>query len=94
MNAYDQTSGPVVNIPDSYSGGTGFKYLSEEWLSWLRFFMVFLSPSTEMLQYYVKLGHEHFLRYSFFPIPKSPPFILALCIELLRVSSNKLQINI
>jgi hypothetical protein len=40
--------GQVVNTPASYSGGPGFKSWLRDWLSWLRFFMVFHSPSRQI----------------------------------------------
>jgi hypothetical protein len=40
--------GQVVNIPASYSGGTGFKSQHRDRLSRLMIFVVFLSPSRRM----------------------------------------------
>jgi hypothetical protein len=39
--------GRVVNIYGSCSGGPGFKSWPEDWLSWLRVFVVFLSPFSQ-----------------------------------------------
>jgi hypothetical protein len=41
--------GRVVSTPDSYYLGCGFKLRPGELLSWLRFIVAFLSPSTQML---------------------------------------------
>jgi hypothetical protein len=40
--------GRVVSTPASYSGGPGFKSRPGDRLYWLRFFVVFLSPSRKM----------------------------------------------
>jgi hypothetical protein len=53
--------GRVVNILALYSGGPEFKSQPGDWLSWLRSFAVFLSPSRQMLGYYLKLYHDCFL---------------------------------
>jgi hypothetical protein len=40
--------GRVVSTPASYSGGRGFKSRPRDRLSWLRFSVVFLIPSSKM----------------------------------------------
>jgi hypothetical protein len=57
--------GRVVSIPASYSGGRGFKSRPGDQLFWLRFLVVFLSPSRQMPGYYLKLGHDRFLPHPF-----------------------------
>jgi hypothetical protein len=47
----DRTSHPSGDIPAPYSAGPEFKFRPRDWLSWLRFFVVFLSPSRQMYQY-------------------------------------------
>jgi hypothetical protein len=51
----------VVNTPASYSGGPGFKRRPGDRLSWLRVFVVFLSPSRPTRESALKLGHDRFL---------------------------------
>jgi hypothetical protein len=41
--------GQVVNTPALYSGGPRFRSQSRDGLSWLRFFVTFVSPSRQML---------------------------------------------
>jgi hypothetical protein len=57
--------GRVVSSLASYSGGPGFKSRPGGRLPWLRVFMVFLSPSRQMLGQYLKLGHDRFLPHPF-----------------------------
>jgi hypothetical protein len=46
-------------------GGPGFKSLPEDRLSWLKFFVVLLSPYKQMTGQYFKLIHDRFLPYPF-----------------------------
>jgi hypothetical protein len=48
-----------------YSEGPEFKSWPRDQLSWLRLFMVFLSPSRQMSGLYLNLGHDHFFPHSF-----------------------------
>jgi hypothetical protein len=48
--------GKVANTPALYSGDPGLKSQLEDRLSCLRFFVVLLSPSMQMLGQYLKLG--------------------------------------
>jgi hypothetical protein len=52
----------VVNTPASYSGGPGSKSRREDWLSGMRFFVVFLSPSRQMLGCHLKLEQRAFFQ--------------------------------
>jgi hypothetical protein len=47
-NAVTERRGRVVNTSASYSGGPGFKSRSRDRPSWLRYFVIFLSPSKRM----------------------------------------------
>jgi hypothetical protein len=51
----------AVSFSVSYSGGLWTKSWASNWLSWPRFFTVFLSPSRQILEQYLKLGHAYFL---------------------------------
>jgi hypothetical protein len=53
--------GRVVNTPVSYSAGTGFKFRPGNRLAWLRFIVVFISPSRQMTGWCLKLGYDRFL---------------------------------
>jgi hypothetical protein len=46
-------------------GGPGFKSRPENWLSWLRFFVIFLSPCKKMAGQCIKLNHHRFLPHLF-----------------------------
>jgi hypothetical protein len=54
----------VISIV-SYSGDPGFKSQSRKFLSLLRVFMIFLSPSREILGQYLKTDCAHFFLNSF-----------------------------
>jgi hypothetical protein len=54
-----------VSTPASYSASPGFKFQSEDRLSLLRVFVVFLSSSRQALGQYLKSGHDHFFRRPF-----------------------------
>jgi hypothetical protein len=60
-----ESRGQMVNIPASYSGGPGFKSRPGDRLSWLRYFVVFLSSSKQMQGSTSKLGYDHFLPHPF-----------------------------
>jgi hypothetical protein len=64
--------GQVVNAP-SYSGGPRFKYLSWDWLSWLRFSWFSSVSPGKCWGSTLKLGHGHFLPPSFQFIIHLPP---------------------
>jgi hypothetical protein len=49
------------NALDLYEGGAWFESWLGHLLSWLRFFMVFLSPSRWMLGIIPRLGYDNFL---------------------------------
>lgn len=51
---------PVLN-----SGGPEFRPWPTDRLSWLRFYIVFLSPSRHILRQRLKLQHDHFLPHPF-----------------------------
>jgi hypothetical protein len=59
-------------------GGPGFKSWPGDQLSWLQFFMVFLSPSMIMLGYYLKLGHNCFHPHTFQFVVHISPFHFTL----------------
>jgi hypothetical protein len=58
--------GRQINTPASYSEGPRLKSRRSGRLSWLKFFVVFISPSKEIPLQYLKLGHDRFLPYSLF----------------------------
>jgi hypothetical protein len=57
--------GRIISTPAAYSGGPRFKSRPGNRLSWLRFFVVFLSPSRQMPGQYLKLGHDLSLPHPF-----------------------------
>jgi hypothetical protein len=71
--------GRVVNTHVSNSGGLGFKFQPGDRLSWVRFVVVFLSPSRKMSGNILKLGHGRFLPYPFKFIIHVSSFHLSLC---------------
>jgi hypothetical protein len=56
---------PVGSTPASYSGGSGFKSRPGDRLSWHRLLAVFICPSRQMLEWYLKLGYYSFLPHPF-----------------------------
>jgi hypothetical protein len=73
LHCNNERRGRVDNTSASYSGCPWFKSRPGNSLSWLRLFMVFFSPSRQILGLYLKLGHDHFLIHPFqFIIHLSP----------------------
>jgi hypothetical protein len=62
--------GRMAGIPASYSGGPGSESLLGCWLSWLRFFMIFLITLRQIPGQYLRLGNQHFF---------SRPFMCIIC---------------
>jgi hypothetical protein len=59
------TPNVMVNTSATYLGGPEFKSRPENRLFWLRFLVVFLSTSRQMLEYYPKLDYKRFLPHPF-----------------------------
>jgi hypothetical protein len=55
MSDFTKRRGRVVNTPASYSGGVRFKSRAKDWLSGLRIFVGFLSPSRLIVEYEPKI---------------------------------------
>jgi hypothetical protein len=61
LNIHTERRDKVVNTPASYSGGPVFKSRPGDLLSWLRVFVVFLSPPGKYRDGTLKLGCHRFL---------------------------------
>jgi hypothetical protein len=86
--------GPVVNTSASYSGGSSLKNRPVDLLSWLKFFVVFLSPSRQMPEGHLKIRLRPLPSKSF-SIPHS---LISFSFDSIiwaieKASLNKLQIN-
>jgi hypothetical protein len=65
LNSNKERCDRLVNTPVSCSGGTRLKYRPGDRLSRLKFFVVFLSPSSQIPGDDFKLGHDRILPHPF-----------------------------
>jgi hypothetical protein len=60
----------VISTPASYTEGPWFKSRPGNPLSWLKFSVVFLNPSRQVLEQYLKADNDRFLRVAFQFVPQ------------------------
>jgi hypothetical protein len=93
LNVLTEEVGSSGTSSDLYLERARFESWLEHWLFWLRYFMVFLSPSTQVPEWYLILGNNCYLPHPFKCIICYHPITHAIYCELLTLSLNKLQLN-
>jgi hypothetical protein len=85
IGLYHKEMTEVFSTCYNCSGGSVFRSLPEDWLSSFRIFIVLLSPSKQIQEWFLRQGHNRFLPY----VPSHPSSIIlsldAMYSEILTV---------